>query len=165
MPFLIPAGLSPAAIATAFLVATNLVAFGGWKLTANSLTHTKEQLATCEAQHKAFVDQTRVQGEQAEKAKKATETNNRRIADETAKGWASALDVVRSDAARRVLQSAAAGAGSRAVPEAGHPSGQTPGAAEDALPAPERIVADCAETTLTLVWLQYWITETQDAAE
>ena len=163
MPFL--SLLSPSAIAIAFLIVTNIVAFGGWKLTTDSLTHTKGQLATCEATHKAFVDQTRVQGEQAEKKAKATETNNRRIADETAKGWASALDVVRADASRRVRQSAAGNSGSRAVSEAGQAAARTDAAAEDALPAPERITADCAETTLTLVWLQHWVTETQDAAE
>jgi len=160
----IPPSLSPAAFIVAFLIATNLVAFGGWKLTADNLTHTRAQLATCEATHKAFVDQTRVQGEQAEKSKKAVETNNRRIADETAHGLASALDVVRNDAARRVRQSAAAGSGSRAVSEAGKAAGRTAADAENNLPPAERLVADCAETTLTLVWLQHWITETQDAA-
>ena len=161
MSFLIPPGLSPAAFLVAFLIATNLVAFGGWKLTANNLTHTQEQLATCEATHKAFVDQTRVRGEQAEKAKKAVETNNRRIADETAHGWASALDVVRGDAARRVRQSAAAGPGSRTVPETGQAAARTDAASEVTIPAPERVIADCTEDTLKLVWLQHWIMETR----
>lgn len=161
MPFLIPPWLSPSAIAIAFLIATNLVAFGGWKLTASNLTHTQEQLATCEATHKAFVAQVRVEGEQAEKAKKTVENNNRRIADETAKGWASALDVVRADAARRVRVAAAAGAGSRGMPGISPPAAGTDAASEGALPPAERIVADCAEDTLNLVWLQHWVSETR----
>lgn len=159
MPFLSP--LSPTALLIAFLMVTNIVAFGGWKLTSRHLDQAKQDVATCRANHEAFVAQTKAQGELAAQRAKTIEQNHRRIADETAKGWASALDVVRADAARRVRVAAAAGAGGRGMPGISPPAAGTDAAAEGALPPAERIVADCAEDTLNLVWLQHWVSETR----
>lgn len=153
--------MSPSLIVICFLLVTNIVAFGGWKLTSNNLKHAEEAVATCRAGHEAFVAQTKAQGELAVQRAKTIEQNNRRIADETATGWANALDIVRADAARRVRNANAAGSAGRAMPGISQPAGGADAAPEGALPPAERIVADCSEDTLKLAWLQHWVTGTR----
>ena len=162
MPFL--SLLSPTALVIAFLIATNIVAFGGWKLTVGHLSQAKQDVATCRTNHEAFIAQTKTQGELAEQRAKTVEQNNRRIADETATGWAKALDVVRADAARRVRFVAAASSAGREMPGIRQPAASPDAAAEGALPPAERIIADCQEDTLKLTWLQHWISETRETA-
>ena len=156
MPFL----MTPSLYAIAFLLITNIVGIVGWGVTQARLNTAKEAVATCKANHEAFVLQAKAQGELAAKKARQVEQDNERIADETAKGWANALDVVRADTARRV-RNVARNPGGREMPGLRAPAERVDAAAEGALPAPERIIADCAEDTLKLVWLQHWITETR----
>ncbi len=147
-----------------FLVATNVASLIGWEMSSSKAEANEQKVVACQAKHDAFVAQTRAQGDLAKEKAKAKEKQDAAIADETARGRANAIPVVRAYVAKRLRDSASRSAGSRALPEAGQAAGRTPRSSEDALPPTERIVADCAETTLTLVWLQHWITETQDAA-
>ena len=154
--------MPPSLIVICFLLVTNIVAFGGWKLTAGNLNQAKQDVATCRANHEAFIAQTKAQGELAAQRAKTVEQNHRRIADETATGWAKALDVVRADAARRVRFAAAASSAGRAMPGISPPAAGVDAAAEGALPPAERIIADCQEDTLKLMWLQHWVNETRE---
>lgn len=129
----------------------------GWFVTDIKLGKANANLAKCEAQHKAFVDQTRSIAEhQAEKAR-IREAEDRRIADETSNGWAAALDRVRRDADRRVRLAAAGSAGGSGVSQAAQTGLAAPATDTDAIPAPERVASDCAETTLTANFLQQYI--------
>ena len=161
MPWLL--NLSPSALIIAFLLATNIVAVGAWRLTAHSLDEAEQKVATCKAQHEAFVAQVQVQGEAAQKKLKATEAEQRRISDETTKGWAAALDVVRADYARRLRGAAYAGSGGGQMPGISAAATGTDDKAVNALPPPERVAADCAEETLKLVYLQKWVDEQHNA--
>ena len=152
--------LTPSLYAIAFLLITNVVGIVGWGVTHARLNSAKEAVVTCKANHEAFVLQAKVQGELAEKKAKQVEQDNERIANETAKGWAKALDVVRADGARRV-RIAPRGSGGSDMPGVRAPAAGTDAAPEGALPPAERIIADCQEDVLKLVWLQDWITRTR----
>lgn len=145
-------------IIIAFLICTNGIAGVMWIVKSKDATSYKSQLETCKARHQAFVDQVEAQGKIAEAKAKQVEAENRRIADETAKGWAAALDVVRADIDRRLRLAAARGsAASGSVPG---PTGGTvriDDPTESPLPPPERVVADCAEDVLKLAWLQDFV--------
>lgn len=158
MPFVI----SPLAWVVAFLLVTNVSAVIGWKLSESRLDATTHELRLCHAKSQAFKDQIEAQGRLAAERVRATEENHRRIANETATAWASALDSVRADAARRVRNAIAnAGAGGSGV-SATATTGLTPPIADpDPIPPSERVAADCAETTLTANALQSYIEQTQ----
>lgn len=114
-------------------------------------------LVSCTSQHEIFVRQIKAEGAMAREKAKAIEETRRRIADETANGWAAALDVVRADAARRVRAAASTSAGGRGLPADPAPGQPTVGADADSIPTAERLAADCAETTLTANYLQRYI--------
>ena len=156
MPFL----MTPTLYAIAFLLLTNIVGIVGWGITHARLNTAKEAVATCKANHEAFVLQAKAHGELAAKKAKQIEQDNERIANETADGWAKALDVVRADTARR-LRIVSRSSNSREMPGIRTPAERVDATPEGALPDPGRVIADCAEDTLKLVWLQHWITETR----
>lgn len=144
-------------IAAALQCATGL----GWWITSERLDRAQAKVAECRAQHQAFVDQVERAGRRAAARAQEIENEQRRIADETAQGWAKALDVVRADAARRlraVAGQGSAGAGGLSAP--GQPAARIDERAQIPLPPAERILADCAEDTLMLVWLQDWLRKT-----
>ena len=154
MPWLM--SLSPAGIVIALLFATNIVAFGAWRLTAHNLQEAEQKVATCRAQHDAFVAQTTALGKAAEEKAKSIEAERKKVADETAKGWAAAIDTVRADYSRR-LRLANGNPGRGVVPASAEDRQGHAGASADAIPSPERIAADCAETTVTANFLQGYI--------
>lgn len=111
----------------------------------------------CAADHKAFVDQVESSGRIAQAQAKQKEAEHERIVEDTAKGWAAAIGVVRADAAKRVRDAARRSAGSGSVSQV---SQDRPGLAlpdPEPIPAPERVAADCAETTVTANFLQAYI--------
>ena len=148
MPVLSP--ISWVIVIAAFL---QIVTGFGWWVTSMKLDSAYTKISRCQDKHQAFVDQTRRAGERAQERVKAIETEQQRIADETAKGWAAALDVVRADAARRMrlANRDSGGGGLSQAAQTGFPSAS---ADTDPIPAPERVAADCAETTLTANYLQ-----------
>lgn len=156
MPFLAP--FYP--IIIAFLICTNGIAGVMWMVKSKDAASYKAQLETSKARHKAFVDQVDAQGQIAETKAKQTEADNRRIADETAKGWAAALDAVRTDVDRRVRLAARGSAGGSGVSPSRGGTVRIDDPTESPLPPPERIIADCSEDVLKLVWLQDFITKT-----
>lgn len=161
MPFV----MSPLIYVIAFLVATNIVSVIGWKVASIDAKEQKQNVVTCQARHALFAEQVRAQGELAREKAKAKEIEHARIADETGRGWASALDVVRSDYATRLRNAAASrGAGGGGVSKAAEDKPVNAPSGADAVPTSERVAADCAETTVTANYLQDFIERTQGAA-
>lgn len=154
MPFL----NSPLLYVIAFLAVTNIVSSLGWKAASSEANEQKQKVVACQARHDAFVGQVRAQGDLAKEKAKAKEIENARIADETGRSWAAALSAVRADYAARLRNAAASrGAGGGGLSA---PAEDRPGNAEtrtDPIPAPERLAADCAETTVTANYLQSYI--------
>lgn len=151
-------GLTPLPMyAIVFLIFSNVCTFLFWQF-ADSKADRQEAIALkCAAEHKATMAQVDAMGRIAKEHAKEKEAEHAKNSAETSDGWAAALGVVRADAARRVRESASRSAGSGSVPEAGP---NRPGNAEtnaDAIPAPERVAQDCAETTVTANFLQTYI--------
>lgn len=144
-------------IAAALQCATGL----GWWVTSTKLENTQVKLEKCKQDHAVFLDQTRRAGERAAEKAKQIETEQKRIADETAKSWAAALDHVRADAARRVRLATAGSAGGGGLPQTPATGLQAPAADPDPIPPPAQLAADCAETTLTANALQSYIERLQ----
>ena len=155
MPVLTP--ISWILVIAAFL---QIVTGFGWWVTSTKLDNAYTKLNLCEEKHQAFLDRTRRLSEMAKERAKLIEHEQRRIADETAKSWAAALDYVRADAARR-MRLAAGSAGGGGLSQTAQTGLQAPAADTDPIPAPERIAADCAETTLTANYLQSYIEQLQ----
>lgn len=153
MPFLNPYAL----YVVIGLLVTNIATFGLWRLAASDASEQKERVVACQAKHEAFVEQVEAKGRIAEANNKLVKLENERIVNETANGWASALDVVRNDAARRVRLAASGSAGSGAMPGISQDSKRNAVPDADPIPAPERVAADCAETTVTANFLQQYI--------
>lgn len=155
MPFGIV--MSPTIIAALVALVLQGLTLGWGFVQSNRADSYKGKLETCNATHAAFVLQTEAVGRIAAAKAKETEEANRRTADETAKGWAAAIAAVRADYAKRLRDAASRSSGSGAMPGV---SQDQPGATEassDAIPAPARVAADCAETTVTANFLQSYI--------
>ena len=142
-----------------FLLCTNGIAAVMWYVKGTEANVYKERATACAAKHDAFVRQVEAQGQIATEKAKAKEAEYARIAEETGRGWASALAHVRASADKRLRLAASRSAGSGGVSVTPLPADRVVIATQGDLPAPERIVADCAEDALKLVWLQHWITE------
>lgn len=146
-------GMSPITLVLLIAGALQVATGFGWWIASARLDATQTKLAKCNAKHEAFVDQVKVQGEAAMQAARTKEAEHRRIHDETSRAWAAALDVVRVQYAARP---GPRGGGVSVTPVA---ADRVVIAPAEPLPAPERIIADCAEDTLKLVWLQHWVQE------
>lgn len=158
MPFV----MSPTIIAVLVAVVLQGLTLGWGFVQSSRADSYKEKLQSCNATHAAFVLQTDSVGRIAAAKAKETEEKNRRTADETAKGWAAALAVVRADYAKRLRAATNASAGGGGVSA---PAQDRPGDAQagpDAVPSPARVAADCAETTITLNYLQSYVERLQN---
>jgi len=153
MPFL----MSPTIIAAIVAVMLQMATLGWGFYQSNRADRNEVAVQKCKTDHEFFVKMTVAKAEEAKAKAKATEDANKRNADEIAKGWAAALDVVRADAARRVRAAANASSGGGGVSAPSGPGQTTVGAGADSIPSPERVAADCAETTLTANFLQRYI--------
>lgn len=136
------------------LICTNLFAGGMWWLNSVESEAYQTKLETCQGKHLAFVNKTKAEGEIAAEKAKSIEETSRRTANETAKGVSSARAVVRAKFKRvRSASGKSAGGSGLSAPPAS--AGGVDGNAEGDLPPTERIIADCAQDVLTLVWLQH----------
>jgi len=153
MPFV----MSPTIIAVLVAVVLQGLTLGWGFVQSNRADSYKEKLQACNATHAAFVLQTEAVGRIAAAKAKETEENNRRTADETAKGWADALAVVRADYAKRLRAATNSGSGGSGVSAPAATGQATTGSDADSIPSPERVAQDCAETTLTANFLQRYI--------
>ena len=152
-------GLTPIPMyAIVFLIFSNVCTFLFWQF-ADSKADRQEAIALkCAAEHKASIAQIDAMGRLAKEHAAQTEKEHAENSTKTSNAWAAALGVVRADAAtKRRRDAASRSAGGGSLPEAGP---NRPGNAEanaDAIPAPERIAQDCAETTVTANFLQTYI--------
>ena len=90
-------------------------------------------------------------------------TEQKQITEDTTNAWKAALDLTRSQyaTAGRVRQPS----GACQMPGISQPATGVDGASQDAIHAAGAIEEACAETTLTLNYLQGWVTEQQKASK
>lgn len=158
MPFL----TGPALYIIVVLLCTNLLAGVGYLLKSASAEEYKAQVSECKATHAAFVAQTESQGKLAAQKARNKEAENAKVAKETSDGWAAAIAAVRADYAKRLRLAASRDSGGSGVSA---PAQDRPGDAQaspDTVPSPARVAADCAETTITLNYLQSYVERLQN---
>ena len=90
-------------------------------------------------------------------------TEQKQITEDTTNAWKAALDLTRSQyaTAGRVRKPS----GACQMPGISQPATGVDGASQDAIHAAGDIEEACAETTLTLNYLQGWVTEQQKASK
>lgn len=145
--------LSPAKTATAILmgilVGLCTTFYWMWRNEVNShATYRAEVMAAADAQ-------------EAKVARITTE--QKQITEDTTNAWKAALDLTRSQyaTAGRVRKPS----GACQMPGISQPATGVDGASQDAIHAAGAIEEACAETTLTLNYLQGWVTEQQKASK
>ncbi len=153
MPFL----MSPtiiAVIAACLLQGLTL----GWGLyQSNRADNFEAKAMTCAAQHQAFVEQVRAEGERMMRRAAEITAKNEVVTQEIKRDYQTALDRMRADYKRLRQQYASAGSGQvSAVSEAARSIDAVPA---DCLPLAEQ----SAETTLMLTSLQDWIQQQTEA--
>ena len=153
MPFL----TGPALYIIVVLLCTNLLAGVGYLLKSASAEEYKAQVSECKATHAAFVAQVEAQGKLAAQKARNKEAENAKVAKETSDGWAAAIATVRADYAKRLRLATSRSAGGGGVSQTAEDRAGNAGSGADAIPAPERVAADCAETTVTANYLQGYI--------
>lgn len=144
--------LSPAKTATAILmgILVGLCAtfYWMWRNEVNShATYRADVMAAGEAQEAAVARIT---------------TEQKQITEDTTDAWKAALDHTRNYYADRERLRKPAGSGS--MPGISSPATGVDGACENSIPSARSLEEACAETTLTLNYLQYWV-ESQMAAQ
>ncbi len=154
MPFL----MSPtiiAVIAACLLQGLTL----GWGLyQSNRADNFEAKAMTCTAQHQAFVEQVRAEGERMVRRTAEITAKNEVVTQEIKRDYQTALDRMRADYKRLRQQYASAGSGQvSAVPEAASRIDAIPA---DCLPLAEQ----SAETTLMLTSLQDWVNQQIEAS-
>ena len=149
-------GLNPVALyAIAFLVFTNLFTFAGWRLADHEADKQERRAIVSEEKLNLFAEQVRIEGEKQTRRTAEIIAKGKQITEDMSHEYAKNLDRLRADYQRMRKQYAdSSGGGMSKVPDAAK--------SIDAIPAyclP--LAADAAETTLTLVTLQEWLTEQQ----
>lgn len=144
--------LSPAKTATAILmgILVGLCAtfYWMWRNEVNShATYRADVMAAGEAQEAAVARIT---------------TEQKQITEDTTDAWKAALDHTRNYYADRERLRKPAGSGS--MPGLSSAASGVDGACENSIPSARSLEEACAETTLTLNYLQYWV-ESQMAAQ
>lgn len=151
-------GLNPIPLYSIIALLFSNVAFVVlWQFADSRADQQEALVAKCAAEHRAFKDQVEAAGKIAQAQAKQKESENAKLVEDTAKGWAAAIGVVRADYAKRLRLATSGSASSGSVSKV---SQDRPGHAlpeSDAIPAPERIATDCAETTVTANFLQAYI--------
>jgi len=154
------------AIVIALAVALLSSVVYAWSLKAQ-LKATKKVLAKetaalnlCEAKHKLFVEDVQAAGDKAKREAEEQIAKNNADTKEVIDGYQKAKTViVRVPVYVDRLRDAKPSSGNPSGSGLSTPTGTTSGAYEpsqDALPPAERIIADCREETLKLVWLQHF---------
>lgn len=151
-------GLTPITLYTIIgLLISNVAFIGLWQFADLRADKQEALVAKCAADHKAFADQVASSGRIAQAQAKQKEAEHEKVVEDTARGWAAAIGVVRADYAQRLRNATRRGSGSGAVPQVpqDRPGDAVPDA--ESIPPAARIAADCAETTVTANFLQGYI--------
>ena len=136
------------------LVFTNLFTLTAWRMTAANAEAQKERVAVCEARFDAFKQQVEILGKQQEKKVAEVIAASNLAVAETRKTYEANLDRLRADYQRVRNQYAKPGASTSPVPAPDISAHGIDAATQDAVSDPVRLAAECAETTLNLIWLQ-----------
>lgn len=149
-------GLNPVALyAIAFLLFTNLFTFAGWRLADHEADKQERRAIVSEEKLNLFAEQVRIEGEKQTRRTAEIIAKGKQITEDMSHEYAKNLDRLRADYQRLRKQYAdSSGGGLSKVPDSAKSIDAIPA---DCLP----LAADAAETTLTLVALQEWITEQQ----
>lgn len=149
-------GLNPVALyAIAFLVFTNLFTLAGWRLAEHEADKQERRAVVAEEKLNLFAEQVRIEGEKQVRRTAEIIAKGRQITEDMNHEYAKNLDRLRADYQRLRKQYAdSSGGGLSKVPDSAQRVDAIPA---DCLP----LAADAAETTLTLVTLQEWLTEQQ----
>ena len=149
-------GLNPVALyAIAFLLFTNLFTFAGWRLADHEADKQERRAIVSEEKLSLFAEQVRIEGEKQTRRTAEIIANGKQITEDMSHEYAKNLDRLRADYQRMRKQYAdSSGGGMSKVPDAAKSIDAIPA---DCLP----LAADAAETTLTLITLQEWVTEQQ----
>lgn len=129
----------------AALLVTNFATYAMWDKSSTDFATFKMKVAA--------------QAKQFELEKKLEEKRHQQINEDTVHGWKAALDVTRAH--YRNLQRVRNPSRPGDMPGVAVAASGTDDAGEDAISSPYRIAAECAETTLTLNYLQEWATRIQ----
>ena len=89
-------------------------------------------------------------------------TEQKQITEDTTNAWKAALDLTRSQYATtgRVRQPS----GACQMPGISQPATRVDGPGQDTIPSARTVEEACAETTLTLNYLQVWVEQQQEAS-
>lgn len=149
-------GLNPVALyAIAFLLFTNLFTFAGWRLADHEADKQERRAIVSEEKLNLFAEQVRIEGEKQTRRTAEIIAKGKQITEDMSHEYAKNLDRLRADYQRLRKQYAdSSGGGLSKVPDSAKSIDAIPA---DCLP----LAADAAETTLTLVTLQEWVTEQQ----
>ena len=147
-------GLNPVALyAIAFLLFTNLFTFAGWRLADHEADKQERRAIVSEEKLNLFAEQVRIEGEKQTRRTAEIIAKGKQITEDMSHEYAKNLDRLRADYQRLRKQYAdSSGGGLSKVPDSAKSIDAIPA---DCLP----LAADAAETTLTLVTLQEWISE------
>jgi hypothetical protein len=157
--------MSPTIIAAIVAIALQAITLGWGFVQSNKADKQEALVVACNAKHQAFKDQVEAAGKVAQVKAKWTEAKYEKVLDDTAKGWAAAIAVVRADAAKRLRDSAGRSSDSGKMPGVSQDRQETTGTNSDAIPSPARVAADCAETTVTANFLQSYIERLESVAK
>ena len=134
------------------LVFTNLFTLTAWRMTASSVETQKQRVIECQARFDSFKKQVEILGKQQETKTAEVIAASNLAVEETRKKYEANLDRLRADYQR--MRNQYAGSRTSPVPAPDVGTRGADAAAEDAVSDPVRLAADCAETTLNLIWLQ-----------
>lgn len=149
-------GMNPLTLyAIVFLVFTNVLTGAGWWVASMKADHQKQRAEIAEQKLQVFADQVRAEGVKAERKTAELIATAKNISVTKDAEYAKSLDRLRADY-QRLRKQYADTRGSKLPAVPGSAQG-IDAITADCLP----LAADAAETTLTLVTLQEWITEQQ----
>lgn len=153
MPFL----MSPTIIAVIAACLLQGLTLGWGFYQSNRADSFEAKAMTCAAQHQAFVEQVRAEGERMVRRAAEITAKNEVVTQEIKRDYQTALDRMRADYKRLRQQYASSGGGQvSAVSESSRSFDAIPA---DCLPLAEQ----SAETTLMLTSLQDWIQQQTEA--
>jgi len=158
-------GLSPAILYLIVgLVFTNVVTLAGWSMSRARLDKARAETVACAARHEAFVAQVKAEGDKAARRTAEIIAKNTIIIEDIKNGYSAAIARVRSEYSERLRIKAAGGSGGGAMPGVSGPVTGADAADANAIPTPERLAKDCAETTVTANFLQAFIENQSEAS-
>ena len=146
-------GLNPVTLYfIVFLIVTNLVSAFAWQWNKSEVQAQRERVAVCEARFDSYRKQVEALGKQQETKTAEVIAASNLAVEETRKKYEANLDRLRADYQRMRQQYASAR--TSPVPAPDISTRGIDAATQDAVSDPVRLAAECAETTLNLIWLQ-----------